>query len=46
MELANSNEVIDELSNAIGKPKNDETEEEFVKRAKITFENILRKKLL
>lgn len=44
-ELATSAEVINELSDEIGEPKNHETEDEFVERAKSTLKNILKRKL-
>ena len=44
-ELATSAEVINELSDEIGAPKNHETEDEFVERAKSTLTKILKRKL-
>lgn len=44
-ELATSTEVITELSNEIGVPTSHETEDEFVKRAKLTMKKILKRKL-
>ena len=44
-ELATSVEVINELSDEIGVPKNYETEDEFVERAKATLTKILKRKL-
>ena len=44
-ELAKSPKVIDELSNELGSPKINETEDEFVDRAKITLKNILKRHL-
>lgn len=44
--IAYSDEVISELSREIGKPKESETENEFVNRGKSALANILRKKLL
>ena len=44
-ELAISVEVINELSDEIGAPKNHETEDEFVERAKATLTNILKRKM-
>lgn len=41
---AASKEVISTLSDEIGTPKEDESEDEFVERAKTTLKNILRKK--
>ncbi|MFQ2147958.1 hypothetical protein ACK33U_04955 [Aeromonas jandaei] len=46
VKIAYSDEVISELSREIGKPKESETEDEFVNRGKLTLANILRKKLL
>jgi len=39
-----SNKVISELSNGIGEPNPDETEDEFVERASTALREILRKK--
>ena len=44
-ELAVSDEVITELSNEIGTPRSNETEDEFVERAKSAFGSILKRKL-
>ena len=44
-ELATSAEVINELSDEIGAPKNYEAEDEFVERAKTTLTKILKRKL-
>ena len=44
-ELATSDEVMNELSDEIGAPKNDETEDEFVERAKSALATILKRKL-
>lgn len=44
-ELATSDVVLHELSNKIGMPKEFETEEEFVNRAKSALANILKAKL-
>ena len=44
-ELATSAEVINEFSDEIGVPKNHETEDEFVERAKATLTKILKRKL-
>lgn len=41
---ATSDEVISSLSKDIGKPKTNETEEEFVERASRTLREILKKK--
>ncbi|MEV3814267.1 hypothetical protein [Aeromonas allosaccharophila] len=46
VKVAHSDEVISELSREIGKPKESETENEFVNRGKLALANILRKKLL
>lgn len=40
-ELTHSDEFIDTLSEAIGEPKSDESQDEFVSRAKLTMKNIL-----
>lgn len=45
-ELATSDDVMDEVSYAIGMPKPDETEEEFVARAKEIMARVLNRKLL
>jgi len=44
--ISHSEDVLTELSNAIGKPKEMESEDEFVERAKSTLANILRTKLI
>ncbi|HEY8329674.1 MAG TPA: hypothetical protein VIO59_14655 [Rhodanobacter sp.] len=44
-ELATSDDVINELSDALGAPKPNETEDEFVARAKATMTRILKQKL-
>jgi hypothetical protein len=44
--LAHSDEVLEKLSNNIGKPKSGESENEFVNRAKASLANILRQKLM
>ena len=44
-ELATSDEVINDLSNELGLPDNNETEDEFIFRAKLTFSKILKNKL-
>ncbi len=44
--LAHSEEVLTELSSAIGMPEETESEDEFVERAKSTLTSILRSKLL
>lgn len=43
--LANSDEVLTDLSAVIGKPEKTETEEEFVVRSKAALRTILRRKL-
>ncbi|WP_199455801.1 MULTISPECIES: hypothetical protein [unclassified Marinobacter] len=43
--IATSEEVLNELSDSIGKPGDNESEEQFVERAKSTLANILRRKL-
>lgn len=43
--LAYSKEALIELSDEIGDPKEKESEDEFVERAKSTFADILRRKL-
>jgi len=43
--LAGSDEVISELSNEVGAPLSNESEDEFVARAKKTFKKILMAKL-
>lgn len=44
-ELVKSDEVLTELSEALGKPKKLESEEEFVKRGKLILARILKNKL-
>lgn len=44
-EVAYSDEVIDELSQNVGEPQEDETEDQFVERAKSEMKKILKKKL-
>jgi len=44
--LANSDEVLNEWSQSIGDPKETESEDEFVDRAKSTLASILKRKLL
>ena len=44
-ELVTSDELINELSDEIGVPASHETEDEFVKRAKLTLRKILKEKL-
>lgn len=39
-----SNEVVSEVSNNVGLPKQDESEDEFVERASTALRDILRKK--
>ena len=46
VQVANSDEVLAELSESIGEPKENESEDEFVERAKSTLANILRNKLM
>lgn len=46
VKAANSDEVLTELSQEIGEPKETETEDEFVERAKTTFAKILKRKLM
>jgi hypothetical protein len=43
--LAYSGEFLDEFSKDIGQPKENESEDEFVNRAKKTMKDLLRKKL-
>lgn len=45
-QLATSDDVISELSNKLGVPKENETENEFVKRAKTILFDILQQKLI
>lgn len=44
-DLATSDETINELSNEVGAPKDHETEDEFVERAKSALAKILKRKL-
>lgn len=44
-EFATNDEVINDLSNELGLPDNNETEDEFIFRAKLTFSKILKNKL-
>lgn len=44
--VANSDEVLTELSESIGDPKENESEDEFVERAKSTLAKILKNKLI
>jgi len=46
IEIVNSDDVLDELSQSIGQPNDEETEDEFVNRAKSTLRNILTKKFM
>lgn len=46
VQVANSDEVLTELSESIGDPKENESEDEFVERAKSTLANILNNKLM
>lgn len=43
--IANSDEVLTELSNSLGLPKEEESEDEFVKRGKTILTKILKNKL-
>lgn len=45
-QAAKSDEVLTEFSEALGKPKESESEEDFIKRGKSILANILRKKLM
>ncbi|MNP39716.1 hypothetical protein D3C76_1333040 [compost metagenome] len=45
VETANSEAFLSEFSQTIGEPKPDETEDEFVLRAKSTFKKLLNQKL-
>ena len=44
--VANSDEVLTELSESIGDPKENESEDEFVERAKSSLAKILKRKLM
>ncbi len=44
-EIANSDEFLDVLSTEIGKPKSNESEDDFVKRAKETMTKLLLSKI-
>jgi hypothetical protein len=44
-ELATCAEVINELSTEIGAPTNNETEDDFVERSKLTLTKILKRRL-
>ncbi len=44
-ELVTNDTVLTELSNSLGVPKEHESEDEFVERAKSIFKNIISKKL-
>lgn len=46
VQVANSDEVLTELSESIGDPKENESEDEFVERAKSTLAKILKNKLM
>jgi len=46
VKAANSDDVLTELSQEIGEPKETESEDEFVERAKTTFATILKRKLM
>ncbi|WP_022954227.1 hypothetical protein [Leucothrix mucor] len=46
VQVANSDEVLTELSESIGDPKENESEDEFVERAKSTLAKILKNKLI
>jgi hypothetical protein len=46
VEAANSDYVIDELSQSIGQPKEEETEDEFVNRSKSSLKNILKQRFM
>lgn len=45
-QIAKSDEVITELSEALGMPKDSESEDEFVKRGKAILTNILKRRLI
>lgn len=44
-ELSTSDDVINDLSDRLGAPKDNETEDEFVSRAKAVLTEILKRKL-
>ncbi|MEJ2795762.1 hypothetical protein WAE56_20355 [Iodobacter sp. LRB] len=46
VKVANSDEVLTELSQSIGEPKEKESEDEFVERAKSALAKILKQKLI
>lgn len=46
VQIANSDEVLTELSQSIGDPQKNESEDEFVERAKSTLTKILKSKLM
>ena len=46
VKVAKSDEVLTELSQSIGDPKEEESEDEFVERAKSTLAAILKRKLM
>lgn len=46
VQVANSDEILTELSESIGNPKETESEDEFVKRAKSNLAKILKRKLM
>lgn len=46
VQVANSDEVLTELSDSVGDPKESESEDEFVERAKSTLAKILKQKLM
>lgn len=46
VQVANSDEVLTELSESIGDPKENESEDDFVQRAKSTLAKILKNKLM
>lgn len=46
VKVANSDEVLTQLSESIGDPKENESEDEFVERAKSTLAKILKNKLM
>lgn len=45
IQIAGSDEVIDKLSNKVGRPLENESEDEFVDRAKSALKEILKEKL-
>lgn len=45
IQIAESDEVMDDLSNQVGRPLEGESEDEFVDRAKSTLKRILKEKL-